>query len=202
MSQVAYNPYQAYDSRCFQPTDRFYVRSSVFLPNGDVDPLTGMLKKDARRRGRTQALRMEVHRLDLDFDKMNAAVQARQKEKGIRIPLRYAVALIFGVILLCAVILLVQQGTLLQRQRNLQAEQERIESIQTQNNDLRAKITEASDAATICYTASQDLDMVPASSTQAIHLTAVDTRPRDSQAHVSASAATQTTGETAPAEGE
>jgi cell division protein FtsL len=202
MSQVAYNPYQAYDSRCFQPTDRFYVRSSVFLPSGDVDPMTGLLKRDARRRGRTQALRMEAHRLDMDYDKLNAAVQARKKEKGIHIPLRYAVTLILGVALLCAVILLVQQGTLLQRQRNLQAEKQRIETIQVQNEDLRAKITDASDAATICYAASQDLDMVPASSTQAIHLTAVDTRPQDSQARVSASAGSQATGETLPSAGE
>jgi cell division protein FtsL len=202
MSQVAYNPYQAYDSRCFQPTDRFYVRSSVFLPNGDVDPMTGILKKDFRRRGRTQALRMEAHRLDMDYDKMNAAVQARQKEKGVRISLRYAVALVLGVILLCAVILLVQQGMLLQRQRNLQSEQQRIETIQTQNDDLRAKIADASDAATICYAASQDLDMVPASSTQAIHLTAVDTRPKENQAQVSASAANQTAGEALPSAGQ
>jgi cell division protein FtsL len=190
MSQVAYNPYKVYDSSCFQPTDRFYVRSSVSLPNGDVDPETGLLKPCAVRRGRTQAMRMDAKKLDRDYDTLSAAVQKRQNEKGIRIPMRYGVLAVMGVLLLCATILLVQQGVLVQRRQNLMAMQERITDIQTENQALRAKIDEASDAAKICYAASQDLGMVPASSAQAIHLTAVDTRPGDNGTmHVSASAA-------------
>lgn len=190
MSQDVYNPYQAYDSSCFQPTDRFYIRASVSLPNGDVDPKTGLLKPNVIRRGRTQAMRMQARKLDRDFDTFSAAVQKRQAEKGIRIPMRYAVLAVLGAMLLCATILLVQQGVLIQRRQNLAAMQQRITDIQAENKELRAKIDEASDAATICYAAAQDLGMVPASSAQAIHLTAVDTRPReDHTVHVSASVA-------------
>lgn len=47
------------------------------------------------------------------------------------------------------------------------------------NAALETQIAEASDAATICYAAARDLNMIPAESAEAIHLVAVDTRPRD-----------------------
>ncbi len=190
MSQagMVYPSNQEYLYQNFQPTDRFHVRSSVYLPGGDVDPDTGMLRSDGRRAGRTQAMRMEAQRLDLEFAKMHAAVQARKDEKGIWMQLRYAVLLAFSVAMFFALVLLVQQGMLTQRLRNLQEMQQTITSIQTENTGIQAQIDEASDSATICYAAAQDLGMIPANSTQAIHLTAVDTRPSESGTFVSASA--------------
>lgn len=193
MSQIAYDSHQAFDSRYYQPTDRFYVRSSVYLPSSDMDPVSGMLRRDSRRRGRTQALRMEAKLLDREYEKMQAAMAARRKEKGIRIPLRYGVLSVVLVTLMLAGILLVQQGTLLQRRQDLAAMQQRIETIQAENTAIRDQISENSDAATICYAASQNLGMVPASSTQAIHLTAVDTRPSTNPGYAVVSADAQNT---------
>jgi len=200
MSQIAYNPYQAYDKRSFQPTDRFYVRASVFLPNADVDPATGMLKQDSRRRGRTQALRMEARRLDYEYDEMDKALKARQNEKGIRgarIPSRYGTLLICAFVLIFGVILLTQQGKLSLRVKILDTMNQNIETVRDENEALQAQIDEASDASNICYTAARDLDMVPSNSAQAIHLTAVDTRPEAPTGRVTASADGQTADNTA-----
>jgi len=196
MSQIgmAYNPY--HNNRNFRPTERFYVRSSVYLPGGDVDPVTGSLLKNSPRHGRTQAMRMEARQLDLEYDKMNETLLKRQNQKGIHITLRNGVLLVCAFVLLFAVILLTQQGTLAQQIKTVAAMTERIETIRAENDDLQAQIDEASDASTICYTAAQDLDMVPSNATQAIHLTAVDTRPTESSARVAASADSQSTDDT------
>ncbi len=199
MSQIGVvnNPYQVYDRRYFQPTDRFYVRASVFLPSGDVDPVTGMLTQGARRRGRTQALRLEARRLDREYAEMDSAVQKRVNEKGLRIPLRLGVLLACVLAAVLGIVLLAQQGAIAQRMRTVASINEQIDTVRAANAELQAQIDEASDSATICYAAARDLDMVPASSTQAIHLTAVDTRPAPEAARVSASADGQPTTEAA-----
>ena len=194
MSQTGrlYDSFNEYEQNPYQPTDRFYVRSSVYLPNSDMDVRTGMLREDMYRRGRTQAMRMETQRLDQEYDTMMAALAARQKEKGIRVSLRSAVIGFFLLVLFLAIVLLVQQGMLAQRQRMLRSINMRIEAVQAENVSLSAKITEASDSATICYSAARDLGMVPATSTQAIHLTAMDTRPAQTAGNVTASASAET----------
>ncbi len=197
-SGYAYQPYPTYGNGNLKPTDRFYVRNSVYLPNAEVDPQTGMLRKDAVRRGRTQAMRMEARQLDHDFDGMNAAVSARRSEKGMRISRRLGVVLIAGFLVLFSLILLLQQGTLSRKVRLIALMNQHIETLRDENADLQSQIDEASDPATICYAAARDLDMIPANATQAIHLTAVDTRPSQSAASISASAgqtATETEGE-------
>ncbi|HNW86778.1 MAG TPA: hypothetical protein PKJ47_07565 [Candidatus Limiplasma sp.] len=186
-----YDSFHEYDSDRFIPNDHFYVRSSVYLPSSDVDLRTGMLRDDVRRPGRTQALRMEAEKLDEEFGRMDAALQARKNEKGLRISLRSAFVLVMTVAVAFALVLLVQTGTLAQRQRSLKTLNQRMEEIKTANADLQSQITEASDSSTICYAAARDLGMVPASSAQAIHLTAVDTRPNSADAVVSASAQAQ-----------
>ena len=193
MAQVArvYDSYHEYDADNYVPNDRFYVRSSVYLPGGDVDARTGMVRDDARRHGRTQALRMEAERLDQEYAKMDAALEARKQEKGVRMSFRRAMLLVLASVFLFAVILLVQQGTLAQRQRSLKTLNQRIEEIKGVNDGLKAQIAEASDSSTICYAAARDLGMVPASSAQAIHLTAVDTRPSTATPDVNVSADAQ-----------
>ncbi len=190
MAQIGrmYDSFHEYDHNPYQPTDRFYVRPSVYLPSSDLDIRTGMLREDTYRRGRTQAIRMEAQRLDQEYDQMMASLTARQSEKGLRVSLRSTVIGTFLLALVLAIVLLVQQGMLAQRQRMLRTINTRIESVQAENTALKAQIDEASDSATICYAAARDLGMVPASSTQAIHLTAVDTRPAGTNEYVTASA--------------
>ncbi|NLI20609.1 MAG: hypothetical protein GX418_03590 [Clostridiales bacterium] len=182
-----YDSYHEYEAEGYQPNDRFRVRSSVFLPSSDVDLRTGMLREDQRRRGRTQALRMEANRLDEEYAKLDAALQTRQTERGFRMPLSRAALLVLLFLFIFGIVLLMQRGTLAQRQRGLKNQTQRIEQIRAENVQLQKQIDEASDAATICYAAARDLGMVPAASAQAIHLTAMDTRPAGPAAYVSAS---------------
>jgi len=190
-----YDSFHEYDSEAYMPNDRFYVRSSVYLPSSDVDIRTGMLREDLRRRGRTQALRMEAEKLDQEYAQLDATLEAHKIEKGVRISIRKAFLLVFSVTFLFSVLLLVQQGTLAQRQRSLKTLNQHMEEIKEANADLKAQITEASDSSTICYAAARNLGMVPASSAQAIHLTAVDTRPSSPSISVNASADGQVSAE-------
>ena len=194
MAQVGriYDSYQENTYETYQPTDRFYVRSSVYLPGGDIDPRTGKIRDDLHRRGRTQALRMEADKLDQEYAMMDAALASREKETGKRISLQTAVVSIVVLFLLFFVTLLVQQGTLAHKQRSLKNVNQQIETIRADNQVLRAQITDASDATTICYAAARDLGMVPAAAAQAIHLAAMDTRPAAPVEHVSASVSGQT----------
>jgi cell division protein FtsB len=187
-SSFAYSPLPTYGNRNLQPNDRFYVRSSVYLPNGEVDPATGLLRGDVRRRGRTQAMRMEGGRLDNEYAGMEASIRARAKEKGARISFRLGATLILLIITIGGLCLLVQQGTLTQKMKSVVQKSDRIATLQQENAALQAQIDEASDAAAICYAAARDLDMIPANATQAIHLTAVDTRPTENPGAMIASA--------------
>lgn len=186
-----YDSFHEYDMEQFLPNEHFYVRSSVYLPSSEVDLRTGMLRDDVRRRGRTQALRLEAEQLDEEYGRLDAALQARSKEKGMRISVRSAFLLVMAVALSFAMVLLVQTGTLAQRQRSLKMLNQRMEEMKTANADLTNQIAEASDSSNICYAAARNLGMVPATSAQAIHLTAVDTRPNNSAASVSAAADAQ-----------
>ena len=143
----------------YQPTDRFYVRSSVYLPNSDVDPRTGMLRQGAHRAGRTQALRMEAQRLDQEYARMDAALQSRREEKGLRVNLRTAMMMTFALLVAFALMLLTQQGVLDQYARRVKAVDQKNAVLQTNIQDLQGQIAEASDQATICYAAARNIGM-------------------------------------------
>lgn len=161
----------------FPAYNRIYIRSNVYLPNGEVDPRTGMLRPDIRRRGRTQAMRAEMNSLNKEYGELDETLAKRAKEKGARMQMRTAVltVAVFGFVLLMT--LLFQQGRLTDAQKRLNRVTGEIESTQKTNDALTLQIAEASDPAAVCYTAVQRLGMVSPENAQAIHLTAVDTRP-------------------------
>lgn len=178
MTQYVLNPpVKNYFYAGAQTAGRLYVRPNVYLPNGEIDFTTGMIKQNERRVGRTQALRGEVSRLDLEYAKLQSMLQVRQNEKGRRMPLRSAAVLIMAVVMLFSVILLVQQGNIIARETNLRQINGKIETAREDIADISAQIAAASDNVQICYTAARDLDMIPAESAQAIYLTALSTRP-------------------------
>lgn len=160
-----------------QNTSRLYVRPNVYLPNGEIDFETGMIRQNERRVGRTQALKGEKKRLDFEYEKLQSMLQARQNEKSRHMPLRSAVVLILAVVMIFSVILLVQQGNIIARGNTLSQMTDKIESTRATIADINAQIAEASDSVQICYVAARDLDMIPAESAQAIYLTALSTRP-------------------------
>jgi len=159
-----------------QSNSRFYVHSNVYLPNSEIDFQTGMVRESKRRTGRTQALLHEDAQLNKEYARLQALVQARAAENGMRMSLKAAVILILTVIFLFAIILLVQQGNIIAKRNTLDQMDADILATQEVIRGISSQIEEASDEVTICYAASQELDMIPAESAQAIYLSALSTR--------------------------
>ena len=78
---------------------------------------------------------------------------------------------------ICGLCVLLQQGTIADRQKDINRLERSIADCRSQNAALETQIAEASTEAAICYAAARDLNMIPAESAEAIHLVAVDTRP-------------------------
>lgn len=182
---MVYRSYEnEYGQEYIYPTQRMYVHSSVYLPSSEIDPRTGLLKPDNPRRGRTQAKRLEYAHLDKEYRQLDASLKARAEYPGARVSLRGAILLIAVTAFFLGILLLSQQGTLAERQKSLNRMNESIEACAKANDELASQIAEASDAATICYTAARDLNMISGEAAEAIHLVAMDTRPLDTQARL------------------
>lgn len=179
---LVYRTYESeYGQEYVYPTERMYVHSSVYLPNSEIDPRTGLLKPDNPRRGRIQAKRLEYAHLDREYRELSASLKAREEQPGIRISFRGAILLIAVTAFILGLLLLSQQGTLAERQKALNRMNTSMEECAKINDELAAQIAEASDSATICYAAARDLNMISGDSANAIHLVAMDTRPLETQ---------------------
>ena len=161
----------------YVPTDRFQVKSSVYLPASDIDPRTGQLQPDRHQRRRTQGLNLEREGLDKEGKSLNEALRREYSKSGVRISVRALVLIVAAVLFFCGILLLSQQGMIAERQKALNRLERSIKDYRTQNASLEEEIAQASDASTICYAAARDLNMIPAEAAEAVYLVAVDTRP-------------------------
>ena len=161
----------------YVPTDRFQVKSSVYLPSSDIDPRTGQLQPDRHQRRRTQGLNLEREGLDKEGKSLNEALRREYSKGGVRISVRALVLIVAAVLFFCGILLLSQQGMIAERQKALNRLERSIKDYRTQNASLEEEIAQASDASTICYAAARDLNMIPAEAAEAVYLVAVDTRP-------------------------
>lgn len=161
----------------YVPTDRFQVKSSVYLPASDIDPRTGQLQPDRHQRRRTQGLNLEREGLDKEGKNLNEALRREFSKGGVRISVRALVLIVAAVLFFCGILLLSQQGMIAERQKALNRLERSIKDYRTQNASLEEEIAQASDASTICYAAARDLNMIPAEAAEAVYLVAVDTRP-------------------------
>ncbi len=173
-----YDSYSRTAQERYVPTPRMSVSSSVYLPGSDVDIQTGRLKPDRQRRCRTQGKRLEIERLEREEQALKASVQREMSKGGTRISVRTGILLIAVLLFVCGISILIQQGTIADRQKAVNRLESSIADCRSQNAALETQIAEASDAATICYAAARNLNMIPAESAEAIHLVAVDTRPK------------------------
>lgn len=162
----------------FVPATRMNVSPSVYLPNAEIDFLTGQLKPDRQRRRRTQGKRLEAERLEREQKRLEESVRREMSKGGVRISVRAGILVMALVLFFCGVTVLYHQGQIVQRQKDINRLEKEIAHYRVTNEELQTQIAEASDAAVICYYASQNLGMVPAQSVAAIHLTAADTRPQ------------------------
>lgn len=161
----------------YVPTPRMSVSASVYLPGSDVDPQTGWLKPDRQRRCRTQGKKLEMERLTREQQALEEAIRREMSKGGVRISVRMGVFLTALLLFICGLCVLLQQGTIADRQKDINRLERSIADCRSQNAALETQIAEASTEAAICYAAARDLNMIPAESAEAIHLVAVDTRP-------------------------
>lgn len=161
----------------YVPTPRMSVSASVYLPGSDVDPQTGWLKPDRQRRCRTQGKKLEMERLTREQQALEESIRREMSKGGVRISVRMGVFLTALLLFICGLCVLLQQGTIADRQKDINRLERSIADCRSQNAALKTQIAEASTEAAICYAAARDLNMIPAESAEAIHLVAVDTRP-------------------------
>lgn len=161
----------------YVPTPRMSVSASVYLPGSDVDPQTGWLKPDRQRRCRTQGKKLEMERLTREQQALEESIRREMSKGGVRISVRMGVFLTALLLFICGLCVLLQQGTIADRQKDINRLERSIADCRSQNSALETQIAEASTEAAICYAAARDLNMIPAESAEAIHLVAVDTRP-------------------------
>ena len=161
----------------YVPTPRMSVSASVYLPGSDVDPQTGWLKPDRQRRCRTQGKKLGMERLTREQQALEESIRREMSKGGVRISVRMGVFLTALLLFICGLCVLLQQGTIADRQKDINRLERSIADCRSQNAALETQIAEASTEAAICYAAARDLNMIPAESAEAIHLVAVDTRP-------------------------
>lgn len=161
----------------YVPTPRMSVSASVYLPGSDVDPQTGWLKPDRQRRCRTQGKKLEMERLTREQQALEESIRREMSKGGVRISVRMGVFLTALLLFICGLCVLLQQGTIADRQKDINRLERSIADCRSQNAALETQIAEASTEAAICYATARDLNMIPAESAEAIHLVAVDTRP-------------------------
>ena len=161
----------------YVPTPRMSVSASVYLPGSDVDPQTGWLKPDRQRRCRTQGKKLEMERLTREQQALEESIRREMSKGGVRISVRMGVFLTALLLFICGLCVLLQQGTIADRQKDINRLERSIADCRSQNAALETQIAEASTEAAICYAAARDLNMIPAESAETIHLVAVDTRP-------------------------
>lgn len=172
-----YDSFRRNHQEQYVPTSRMSVSASVYLPGSEVDMYTGQLKPDRQRRMRTQGKRLEAAELEREERDLENSLRRESKKGGVRISWT-TFALLMGVLMfICGMSILVQLGQISENQKEINRLERAIAECRTANAELETQVAEASDAAVICYAASQNLNMIPAESAEAIHLVAVDTRP-------------------------
>ena len=175
-----YDSFRRNTQEQYVPTSRMSVSASVYLPGSEVDMYTGQLKPDRQRRMRTQGKRLEAAELEKEQQELENSLRREAQKGGVRISWT-TFALLMGVLLfICGMSILVQLGQISENQKEINRLERAIAECRTANAELETQVAEASDAAVICYAASQNLHMIPAESAEAIHLVAVDTRPMTS----------------------
>lgn len=181
--QPMYDSFQRDSRERYVPTSRISVSASVYLPSSDMDPYTGKLKPDRVRRQRTQAKRLEAEELEKERKKTEESLQRELKKGGVRITWPTAAVLCGLLVFICLFSAVFQLSQISGLQEQINTLQRDIQACRTENEDLEVAIAAASDASVICYAASRNLNMIPAASAEAIHLTAVDTRPLETAKH-------------------
>ena len=120
----------------YVPTPRMSVSASVYLPGSDVDPQTGWLKPDRQRRCRTQGKKLEMERLTREQQALEESIRREMSKGGVRISVRMGVFLTALLLFICGLCVLLQQGTIADRQKDINRLERSIADCRSQNAAL------------------------------------------------------------------
>ena len=172
--------YDSYTPRsAYVPTGRIQVMNSVYLPASEINFANGQLQPDRLRRRRTQGMRLEKERLDREDVKLKEALAKEASKGGVRVSLRAMVMIVSVVLFFCGFYILTQQGIIMKCQQSINRQERDIAKVQKENEELQAQVAEACSEANICYAASKELNMIRSEEVDAIHMSAISTRPLD-----------------------
>jgi len=174
--QPMYDTFQRDARERYVPTSRINVAASVHLPGSEVDPVTGQLKPDHVRRHRTQAQRLEQMRLEEEDRKLKEALAREMKKGGVRVTWLSALVVCSVLAFVCLFTIGYQRSMITACQSQINALEKEIKTCTAQNEQLTDELEAARDISNIGY-AARNMGLVRAEAVEAVHLTAVDTRP-------------------------
>lgn len=174
--QPMYNTFQRDARERYVPTTRINVAASVHLPGSDLDPYTGQLKPDRVRRHRTQAQRLEEQRLQEEDRKLKESLEREMKKGGVRVTWLTALVLCSVLVFGCLFAIGYQRSMITACQAQINAQEKEIKVCTARNELLSDELEKARDISNIGY-AARNLGLIRAEAVEAVHLTAVDTRP-------------------------
>ncbi len=174
--QPMYDTFQRDARERYVPTSRINVAASVHLPGSEVDPVTGQLKPDHVRRHRTQAQRLEQMRLEEEDRKLKESLAREMKKGGVRVTWLSALVVCSVLAFVCLFTIGYQRSMITACQSQINALEKEIKTCTAQNEQLMDELEAARDISNIGY-AARNMGLVRAEAVEAVHLTAVDTRP-------------------------
>lgn len=174
--QPMYDTFQRETRERYVPSARLNVAASVQLPGSDLDPVTGMLKPDRVRRHRTQAQRLEQQRLEEEDRKLKESLAREMKKGGVRVTWLTAVVVCSALLFVCLFTIGYQRSMITACQAQINTLEKEIKSCTAKNELLTDELEAARDISHIGY-AARNLGLIRSDAVEAVHLTAVDTRP-------------------------
>ena len=169
--QPMYDTFQRETRERYVPSARLNVAASVQLPGSDLDPVTGMLKPDRVRRHRTQAQRLEE-----EDRKLKESLAREMKKGGVRVTWLTAVVVCSALLFVCLFTIGYQRSMITACQAQINTLEKEIKSCTAKNELLTDELEAARDISHIGY-AARNLGLIRSDAVEAVHLTAVDTRP-------------------------
>lgn len=151
---------------------RMYVRASVSLPCGELDPHTGLPSSERVIHSRNLVLQQEQ-------EKKQKELEAQQRMHGPCLSISAALIAVAALAFVLCIAYLSQLGAISDQQKLLNKNAREIEACVANSEQLTSQIAEKSDASAICYRAARDLGLIPAEAADAIYLSAVSARPTD-----------------------
>ncbi len=142
----------------YVPTQRMEVRSSVVVPDGELDSSNAWANTTQTRRTRTQ-------------------IPGSTEKEGIYVSMHGAIACLVAVWVFFGGVVIMRLSEKVTISNMVTRTVKSCEQLKKSNGELEAQIAAAQDEVAVLKIATQELNMIAPNKINAISLTAVDTRP-------------------------